>query len=62
MPYEPRTRSCAARCPTRPLPFGPALTSKTTSLPKAPARASVSEVMTPTCLPREETAHEMHRP
>ena len=48
--------------PARPLPFGPALTSKTTSLPKVPARASVSEVMTPTCLPREETAHETHRP
>ena len=56
------SRSCAARRPTRPLPFGPALTSKTTSLPKVPARASVSEVMTPTCLPREETAHETHRP
>ena len=48
--------------PARPLPFGPALASWTTSLPKVPARASVSEVMTPTCLPREETAHEMHRP
>ena len=48
--------------PARPLPFGPALTSKTTSLPKAPARASVSEVMTPTCLRSEETAHETHRP
>ena len=48
--------------PARPLPFGTALTSKTTSLPKVPARASVSEVMTPTCLPREETAHETHRP
>ena len=56
------SRSCAARRPTRPLPFGPALGSWTTSLPKVPARASVSEVMTPTCLPREETAHEMHRP
>ena len=48
--------------PARPLPFGPALTSKTTSLPKAPARASVSEVMTPTCLRSEETAHETRRP
>ena len=35
--------------PARPLPFGP-------------ARASVSEVITPTCLPHEETAHETHRP
>ena len=48
--------------PARPLPFGPALTSKTTSLPKVPTRASVSEVMTPTCLRSEETAHETHRP
>ena len=56
------SRSCAARRPTRPLPFGPALGSWTTSLPKVPARASVSEVMTPTCLRSEETAHETHRP
>ena len=30
---------------------------RTTSLPRAPARASVSEVITPTCLTSEETAH-----
>ena len=33
------------------------LTSRSTSLPKVPARASVSEVMTLTCLRSEETAH-----
>ena len=33
------------------------LTSRATSLPKVPARASVSEVMTLTCLRSEETAH-----
>ena len=31
-------------------------TSRTTSPPKVPARASASELMTPTCLPSEETA------
>ena len=39
-----------------PLPFGFALASRTISPPKAPARASVSEVMTPTCLRSQETA------
>ncbi len=48
--------------PARPLPFGPALASWTTSLPRPPLPASASEGMTPTSLPREETAHEMHRP
>ncbi len=38
-----------------PLPFGFALASRTISPPKAPARASVSEVMTPTCLRSQET-------
>ena len=33
------------------------LTSRATSLPKVPARAGVSEVMTLTCLRSEETAH-----
>ena len=33
------------------------LTSRATSLPKVPARARVSEVMTLTCLRSEETAH-----
>ena len=32
------------------------VTSRTTSPPKVPARASASELMTPTCLPSEETA------
>ena len=40
--------------PVTPHPFGP-LASWTTSLPRVPARASVSEVMTPTCLRSEET-------
>ena len=42
--------------PVTPHPFGPTLASRTTSLPRVPARASVSEVMTPTCLRSEESA------
>ena len=42
--------------PVTPHPFGP-LASWTTSLPRVPARAGVSEVMTLTCLRSEETAH-----
>ena len=40
----------------------PVLDLKTTSLPRPPLPASAPEGMTPTSLPREETAHEMHRP
>ena len=42
-------------CPVMPRPSA-ALASRTTSLPRVPARASVSEVMTPKCLRSEETA------
>ena len=42
--------------PARPLPFD--LASRTISPPKAPARASASEVMTPICLRSQETAHQ----
>ena len=44
--------------PARPLPFDLALASRTISPPKAPARASASEVMTPICLRSQETAHQ----
>ena len=43
-------------CPVMPRPSA-ALAPWATSLPKVPARASVSEVMTLTCLRSEETAH-----
>ena len=44
--------------PARPLAFDLALASRTISPPKAPARASASEVMTPICLRSQETAHQ----
>ena len=42
--------------PARPLPFDLPLASWTTSMPRVPARASASEVMTPTCLKSGKTA------
>ena len=51
---DTHTPSCLA--PKPPSPPGPP------ACPGVSARASVSEVMTPTCLPREETAHERHHP
>lgn len=56
IPVGPRGADQAHRHPIMPRPFGLTLASRTTGLPRAPARASASEVMAVTCLRSEETA------
>ena len=51
-------RRCACDVSTMDTSDLPAL-FRTTNLPRPPVRTSVSEVITPTCLRSEETAHDM---